>query len=408
MTILRRDAGDAGDEEVSWAMPIRSWLWVLWVGAAALPVGACAVRTEIPGAAPPVGQGGRADWPGDERGLVFLWHDASRANQVAGLDGRPARPCRVGARGAARLYRFHDMDLAGGAFLAEDVDDRLLAACKASGRLTVEAVITPDSVKQPGRAAIVSFSGGDSSRNFALVQKGEDLVLLLRTRSDGAGASDGPVLCKLAAGEPHHVIVSYAAGTTACYLNGVEVSVSRAVRGDFGNWTPQRLVFGDEYAGGGDWAGRLEGIAVYSRFVDAAEAKRKDALYRPRLANRKPARRLILLGRLRQAAATPTVKAIHPYRRCLAVHTYEVQEVLSGRYDRRRILVAHWVILDARVVGFRRRIGRTYRLTVEPFADHPQLATERVMTTPDQLDPEMYYDVERTSAGTGPKVAGQP
>ncbi len=293
------------------------------------------------------------------------------------------------------------MDLAGGAFLAEDVDERLLEACKATGRLTIEAVITPDSVKQPGRAAIVSFSGGDSSRNFALVQKGEDLVLLLRTRS-GGGASARPRLCKLAAGKPHHVIVSYAAGTTACYLNGVEVSASRAVTGDFGNWTPQRLVFGDEYAGGGDWAGRLEGIAVYSRFVDAAEAKRKHALYRPRLANRKPARRLIVTGKLVEAAATPTLKAIHPYRRCLAVHTYEVQDVLSGRYDRRRILVAHWVILDARAVGFRRPIGRAYRLTVEPFADHPQLATERVMTTPDQLDPEMYYDVERSSGGMSP------
>jgi len=84
------------------------------------------------------------------------------------------------------------------------------------------------------------------------------------------------------------------------------------------------------------------------------------------------------------------------------------KEVLSGRYRRRRILVAHWAILDARVVGLRRQVGRTYRLTVEPFADHPQLATERVMTTPDQLDPEMYYDVERTSGGSGAKVAGQP
>jgi len=119
-------------------------------------------------------------------------------------------------------------------------------------------------------------------------------------------------------------------------------------------------------------------------------------------------RRLVVTGKLVEAAPTPTVKAIRPYRRCLTVHTYEVQEVLSGRYRRRRILVAHWAILDARVVGLRRQVGRTYRLTVEPFADHPQLATERVMTTPDQLDPEMYYDVERTSGGSGAKVAGQP
>ncbi|MGB2824551.1 MAG: LamG-like jellyroll fold domain-containing protein, partial [Phycisphaerae bacterium] len=233
--------------------------------------------------------------------------------------------------------------------------------------------------------------------------------LLLRTPANGPGGESArPVLCELVAGKPHHVIVSYAAGRTACYVNGAEVSASRAVTGGLGNWTPQHLVFGDEYAGGADWAGRLEGIAVYSRFVDAAEAKRKYALYSRRLANRRPARRLVVIGRLVEAAATPTVKAIRPYRRCLTVHTYEVREVLSGTYDRREILVAHWAILDAKVVGFRRRVGRAYRLTVEPFADHPQLATERVVTTLDQLDPEMYYDVERISAGVSPSEPTAP
>lgn len=339
---------------------------------------------------------GDADtWPGNRRGLAFLWQDASRRNQVLLPGGRDGPTCRVRARGRAKLYRFHDMDLAGGAFLAEDADTRLLAACKASGELTVEAVLTPASARQTAPARIVTFSSGASSRNFTLAQEGEKLVLLLRTPSNGEnGTNAQPVLCTLLADKTHHVIVTYARGVTRCYLDGRAVSTSRAVRGDLSNWRPQHLLFGDEWDGGADWAGRLEGIAIYSRAVDAAEAKRKHTLYARRLARRRPVERLVLTGRLVEVTPTPTVRSIHPYRRCLAVYTYQVEKVEAGRYTDRRILVAHWVILDRKPAGFSRKRGRSYRLVVEAIDGHPQLAPERRVMIQDELDLELYYDVE--------------
>ena len=107
-----------------------------------------------------------------------------------------------------------------------------------------------------------------------------------------------------------------------------------------------------------------------------------------------PSARVVLTGRLVEVTPTPKVKSIHPYRRCLAVYTYRVEKVHEGRYRDRRILVAHWVILDAKVLGFRRKLGQAYRLVVEAYADHPQLAPERRVMVQDELDLEVYYDVE--------------
>ena len=333
------------------------------------------------------------DWPGDARGLVFCWHDASRQNHIPGPGGK-AVPCRVTPRGRAKLYRFSDMDLAGGAFLAEGADERLLAACRASGQLTVEALITPGAAsqtRQKGPAAIVSFSGPGGQRNFTLGQAGEELVLLLRTATGDANA---PIpLCKLAPGKPQHVIVTVAGGVASCYLDGQRVSVSPAGRGGLGNWQAQHLLFGDEWGGGHDWDGRLEGIALYGRAVGPDEAARKHALYARRLTRRKPAGRIVLTGRLTEVTPTPTVPSIHPYRRCLAVYTYRVEKVHEGRYLDRKVLVAHWVILDGKVLDLARKVGGSYRLELEPFSDHRQLAPERRVMVQNELDLELFYDV---------------
>ena len=336
----------------------------------------------------------RDAWPGSQEGLVFLWHSAWYTNQITDRGGKVIRTCRVEARGRAVFGRFHDMDLAGGFFLAEGADKALLSACRRTGQLAVEALITPDAAAPPRPAAIVSFGSDANSRNFTLAQRGEKLILRLRTPDNGPGGTKvQPELCRLTAGKPHHVIVTYRPGRTVCYLNGRQVADTAAVRGDFSNWAPQRLLFGDELRGGCDWAGRLEGVAVYSRFVGADEAKRKYDLYRRRLAKRKDAVRLVVLGECIEATATPTLKSIRPYRRCLAVYTYAVRKVLRGDCRERKILVAHWVILDRKVLGLKRQVGRTYRLTVEAMKDHPQLDAERVVMEQDELDLPRYYDV---------------
>ena len=202
-------------------------------------------------------------WPGNRDGLVFLW-DSPRSRH------------RVRPRGAAKFTPPGAMDLAGGAMLAEGADEPLLAACRKSNQLAIEARITPADLRQSGPARIVSFSTDGYHRNFTLAQEKDRLVLRLRTpRTGDNGMRPETTVCRLRAGKTHHVIVSYSPGRLTAYLDGNRVLDTAAVRGDFSNWSAQHLLFGDEYSDRRDWAGRLEGIAIHSRVIGAKEATQR-------------------------------------------------------------------------------------------------------------------------------------
>ena len=180
------------------------------------------------------------------------------------------------------------MNLAQGAFLAEGADRRVLNACRATGELTIEAVLRPANLRQGGPGRIISFSRDASHRNFTLGQEGDHLVLRLRTPQTGRnGVEPELTLCTLgAAGRLTHVIVTYSKGQVACFRDGKNVFESREVTGDFSNWEPCYLLFGDEWTGERDWAGTLEGIALYNRALPPHEAIQHMDAYRPRLVDR--------------------------------------------------------------------------------------------------------------------------
>lgn len=335
-------------------------------------------------------------WPGNHEALVFLWENLSKTNTITQTNGKDARICSTALRGLARFGRHHDMLTAGGAMLARDVDKRLLAACKKTNQLTIEVTLTPADLKQRGPARIVTFSTNSGSRNFTLGQEAGNLVLRLRTTQTGNNGTKPQVtLCKLVAGRPQHVIVSYFPGRLLCYVNGRKVLASAAVQGDFSNWSSQHLLFGDEWDGQRDWSGRLEGVAIYSRFVPPDEAALRYRLYVARFKKRKPAPRVVLEGKLVATTAMPALGDIAPYRRGLVLYTYEVAKVISGRCKEKRIQVAHWAILDEKVLkSLAAKVKeRTYRLTLERYDDHPQLQGERLITDSNEFDLRRCIDV---------------
>ncbi len=241
----------------------------------------------LPGAPKDLGQ--YKAWPGSHSGLVFLWGNNEQSNRIVDSDGKTVRTCRVEARGKAKLGRRSEMDIAGGAFLARDINNELLSACKLSNQLTIEAVITPDNINQRGPARIVTFSKDNSSRNFTIGQQGKTLVLRLRTPETGPNGLNPQVnLCKVKAGEVLHLLVSYFPGHLYCYVNGKEVFTSTDIQGDFSNWENYELLFGDEYNGGRSWAGQIKAVAIYNRFVGPEETAHKHALYNKHLKNPKP------------------------------------------------------------------------------------------------------------------------
>ena len=361
------------------------------------------------------------DWPGNTKGLVFLWENRSKNNEVR--DASVTRICNAEPRDLARYGKYFEMDLSGGAFIAESGADALLTECKKSNQVGVEAVLTPkaetsssaasfalderavkkDSSRHSSKARrpsdgsfhIISFASGTNAWNFILQEANDQLIFRLRTtQTDKIGKAPSIELCRLRAGAPHHMIVSYSPGRLECFLNGKVVLSTDSVQGNLSNWTQQPLIFGDAREGGHDWSGALEGIALYNRSIGEEEAMRKYAAYSKRLKTRAPAERLVVDARLKEASGIPTPESITPYRRALVVNRYDVVNVIEGQCSGDQVLVAHWAILDGRTLDTaERRIDALYRVILEPFDDRPELEGERLIMDSDAFLLPLYYDV---------------
>jgi hypothetical protein len=301
---------------------------------------------------------------------------------------KTARICRVEAHGRAVFGRFFEMDCTGGDFAADGMDAAALESPRRTGQLSVEALITPAAVEPRGAGRIIALARGTEEPCFALGQQGDRLVLRMRTSQAAAGIREVD-LGKVVPGRALHVVVTYASGRLACYLGGEAVAPAADVGGDLSAWAPERLVFG------GDWAGRIENVAIYNRAIPADEAGKHFAASVAGLKDRKPAERLVVEARLAELAATPDPKTIAPYVRALVVGTFDVEKVVEGRCAERRIQVARWAILDRTVLPPARRTGERYRLVVERFEDHPELESERLVMDSAKADVPLYFDLER-------------
>lgn len=337
-------------------------------------------------------------WPARKDGLVFLFQTAEQPNLAAGPDGRQ-RSFGIEPRGRARLNRHQGLVLTGGAYLVKDADGALLDACRKSGQLTIEALITPDHLKQNGPARAVTFSSNAGERNFTLGQQGDRLVLRLRTPSTGNNGVNPEVsLCRVAAGRPQHVAVTYRPGETVCYLDGKQVYRGRDVQGDLSNWSPQHLLLGDEWDGGRDWAGAIEGVAIFSRALGAEEIRRDAIQYLHLVKSRPSVPQIAVEAKLLARSPLPTMKEIKPYRSALAVFKYRVVGSPPAELDgEREILVVHWALLDGRtepIAGW--KPGMKTRLLLEPAERNPQLqrfVTKDAFDSDDDLICPRYYDV---------------
>ncbi len=187
-----------------------------------------------------------------------------------------AGSARLQTRGRAAIEPGGAMSLADGAIIVDGLDDVLLERCRRTNQLTIEAVVTPANTRQSGPARIISFSTDAYRRNFTLGQDRERFVLRLRTPETGEnGMKPETVLCRVRAGATQHLVVTYSPGSLACYLNGRQVLDTDRVGGGFSNWTPQHLLFGDEWSDRRDWAGSLREVSIESRAIDGTEARRR-------------------------------------------------------------------------------------------------------------------------------------
>ena len=240
----------------------------------------------------------------------------------------------------------------------------------------------------------MTFSSDAGSSNFRLDQHREELIFFLKTSEKGSVRPPATVrLGELKQRMPIHVLLTYAPGHFVFYLNGKRFVPKEKITGDFRNWTPQHLQFGDEIGGGYDWSGKLEGIAIYNRDLTDEEAKSRYRLVANKLKDRPQIKRIEVDAILEAISITPQPEEIAPYRRCLVLYTYEIKKVLSGTSTSKRIAVYHWAMLDGKILPNKRKKGQSYRLILESFDSHPQLESERQVSDSDEFDLPLYYDL---------------
>jgi hypothetical protein len=329
-------------------------------------------------------------WPPSTDGLVFVWENGNASNTIP-AEGSVGELCRVIPTGQAKFTRFWAMDLTDGAFHPEQtMSANVQARLRASRQFTLAVVITPSHTDGKHAAHVVSYGATDAKWTFVLAQRGDALVVGL----DASAPEQTRLLDvgRLEAGIVRHVVVVVAHGVLTAYIDGRKVSSYDDVRTDFSAWEEPQLWFGAAPDGSGEWSGRLEGIALYDRALTRDEVQRHHRAYAERLAGRAPLPTLEVDALLTKKRDIPRDTA---YPNTLVVFDYRVDAVREGKYDGRKALVAHRGNLNGRrqVATEELRVGQVYRLRIEPFDAHPELAALQIVMNLDDIHLPLFYAI---------------
>ena len=94
------------------------------------------------------------------------------------------------------------------------------------------------------------------------------------------------------------------------------------------------------------------------------------------------------------AHSNPGVDPALSSARCSSTNTRSSGSSRAA-YDRRKLLVAHWVIRDGHVLETAaREQGSVHRMTLGAYDDHHELEGERLVMDSDEFDLRLYYDTE--------------
>jgi hypothetical protein len=198
-------------------------------------------------------------------------------------------------------------------------------------------------------------------------------------------------IARLADTGPHHLVVAYVPGRLVAYMDGKKVFETAEVKGSLKAWNYGELCFGMNHNGGPfGWQGKLEGIAIYKRFMGEAEAKRNADISREKIRSRPVLPQIELAAVLRAVSQIPDASKIAPYREALVINEYEVTKVgqTSGNWKfpgqikpGARIRVAQWGLLDGiRTDIARAKVGDTRVLFLEVFDKHPEKVDEIILS----------------------------
>jgi hypothetical protein len=147
---------------------------------------------------------------------------------------------------------------------------------QATGEFSVEAWVAPALVAAD-KSYMVSYSGGDTTRNFTLGQTNQDYDFMLRTSNTaltGLPQLQTPNAAMALQASLQHVVLTYdAVNGRQIYVNGVLVPGADPQKGGtISNWDSTfALVLGNEVSGDRSWQGLIKFVAIHSRSMTAAQ-----------------------------------------------------------------------------------------------------------------------------------------
>ena len=124
---------------------------------------------------------------------------------------------------------------------------------------------------------MVSYSGGDTTRNFTLAQTNQDYDFMLRSSNsdlNGMPQLQTPDTTMVLQASLQHVVMTYdPINGRQIYVNGVNQNVPDPQKGGtISNWDSSfALVLGNEVSGDDSWQGLIKFVAIHSRALTAAQ-----------------------------------------------------------------------------------------------------------------------------------------
>src|SRR6202453_4102126 len=153
---------------------------------------------------------------------------------------------------------------------------KLYSLIQATGEFSVEAWVAPALVAADN-SYMVSYSGGDTTRNFTLGQTNQDYDFLLRssnTALTGLPQLKTPDAAMALQASLQHVVLTYdAVNGRQIYVNGALAPVADPQKGGtIATWGgPFALVLGNEVSGDRSWQGLIKFVAIHSRSMTPAQ-----------------------------------------------------------------------------------------------------------------------------------------
>jgi hypothetical protein len=169
--------------------------------------------------------------------------------------------------------------LAGGgkAQATVQASSKLYTLIQASGEFSIEAWVTP-AVVATNLSDIVSYSGGDTLRNFTLAQTNQDYDFQLRSSNstglNGMPQTQTPDASMALQAALQHVVLTYdPINGRQIYVNGVNQNIPDPQKGGtLASWDNTfALVLGSEVSGDNAFQGEIKFLAIHQRALTAAQ-----------------------------------------------------------------------------------------------------------------------------------------